>query len=177
MDNIVLIGFMGSGKTGVGRELSKLLSIPFYDMDDMLEQEAGMPIPEIFRLEGEEGFRKRESGLLTRLAQEKQKNASASVYSTGGGIVTRKENLPLLKKLGTVVFFKVNPGTALERVGDGTSRPMLAGSGREKRVRELMLLRTPMYLACADIVLAMDGYSKEENALRTKIVLQEHGCL
>jgi shikimate kinase len=71
MDNIVLIGFMGSGKTGVGRELAELLSIPFYDMDEMLEQEAGMPIPEIFRLEGEEGFRRRESGLLKRLAEEK----------------------------------------------------------------------------------------------------------
>ncbi len=143
MDNIVLIGFMGSGKTGVGRELARLLSIPFYDMDEMLEQEAG----------------------------------SAAVYSTGGGIVTRKENIPFLKKLGTVVLFKVSPGTVIERIGNDASRPMLAGSGREKRVRELMLLRTPMYLACADIVLAMDGYSKEENALRTKIVLQEHGCL
>ena len=156
MDNIVLIGFMGSGKTGVGRELARLLSIPFYDMDEMLEQEAGMPISEIFRLEGEEGFRKRESSLLTRLVQDKSGNASAAVYSTGGGIVTRK---------------------VIERIGNDASRPMLAGSGREKRVRELMLLRTPMYLACADIVLAMDGYSKEENALRTKIVLQEHGCL
>lgn len=176
MDNIVLIGFMGSGKTGVGRELAELLSIPFYDMDEMLEQEAGMPIPEIFRLEGEEGFRRRESGLLKRLAEEK-KDASAAVYSTGGGIVTREENIPLLKKLGTVIFFKVSPGTVMERIGNDASRPMLAGSGREERVRELMLLRTPMYLACADIVLAMDGYSKEENALRTKIVLQEHGCL
>ena len=138
MDNIVLIGFMGSGKTGVGRELARLLSIPFYD---------------------------------------KSGNASAAVYSTGGGIVTRKENIPFLKKLGTVVLFKVSPGTVIERIGNDASRPMLAGSGREKRVRELMLLRTPMYLACADIVLAMDGYSKEENALRTKIVLQEHGCL
>ena len=75
------------------------------------------------------------------------------------------------------MLFKVSPGTVIERIGNDASRPMLAGSGREKRVRELMLLRTPMYLACADIVLAMDGYSKEENALRTKIVLQEHGCL
>ncbi len=152
--NVVLIGFMGCGKTTIGRELSRATKMLRKDTDEMIVEDAGMPITEIFKAEGEEGFRKRETELLAKLVRGGQ---DGIIYSTGGGIVMQEANREFLKKLGTVVFLRLKPETVIQRIGHDTTRPLLQGSDRMKKVRLLMARRREAYEECADLVIDVDG--------------------
>lgn len=159
--NIVLIGFMGSGKTTVGDAIAKAAGMPHMDTDTIIEQSAGMPIPEIFHIRGEKGFRHLETRTLTILSDTE---VEPTVYSTGGGIVMQEINRPLLRRLGKVVWLRIQPETVLARIGDDDSRPMLAAPDKEQRVRDLLDLRHDAYESCAELIVDVDDKTPEEIA-------------
>ena len=151
-NGIVLIGFMGTGKTTVGRELAALTGLPFVDLDLEISRQQGMAIPEIFAVEGEEGFRKHESAALRRLA-----DIPPCVLATGGGIVTCEENWPLLHRLGRIVYLRTRWATLQARLADPTGRPL--ADGRDwSEVKSLWEGRLCMYER-ADLAIDTDGMS------------------
>ena len=147
MRNLILIGMPGSGKSTVGRLLAEKLGRPFLEADEEIAKQAGMPIPEIFRLEGEEGFRKRETEVLRQLGMR-----SGSVLSTGGGCVTREENYPLLHQNGLIILL-TRDVDSLAREG----RPL--SQGADLHVMEEV--RGPMYRRFADTAVPNDGSPDE----------------
>jgi 3-dehydroquinate synthase len=139
--NIVLIGFMGTGKTQVGRQLASTLGMAFVDTDARIEEETGTPIPRLFAERGEAGFRAVEKGVVQRL-----QDASGQVIATGGGAVIDPDNLRVLKALGPVIHLRATPEAILARTGgDGSARPMLAGGDAMDRIRTLLAARAPYY--------------------------------
>lgn len=155
MKNIILIGFMGSGKTSVGNKLARALHLQFQDTDQLLEAEFGCKISEFFEKEGEAEFRNRETALLQRLKGE----VKNTVLATGGGMPLRPENAELLKQIGIVVYLKASKETTLKRLQGDTTRPLLAGGDVEEKVNNLLEKRIPMYTAAADITVLTDGKS------------------
>ncbi|UCD47046.1 MAG: shikimate kinase [Deltaproteobacteria bacterium] len=136
----VLVGFMGAGKSSVGKELARRLGAEFVDVDDRIEAGAGRPIAEIFSLEGEQAFRERE-----REAIRDAVAVPGRVIATGGGAFLDGDNRERLKAYAPVIFLDVSPATALERLAGDTSRPLLSGGDRENAVKELMERRRPAY--------------------------------
>lgn len=156
--NIILIGFMGSGKTSVGESLAKKLSCPFQDTDQLIEKKAGITIQQMFETQGEEYFREYE----TKLLQELKLSLEHTVLSTGGGMPLRKQNARLLKDLGHVIYLKAEAETVLKRLAGDTSRPLLRQSDRRKRVEQLLSERTPLYKWAADHIIETDGKTVDE---------------
>jgi len=138
---IFLIGFMGSGKTTVGSLLAARLGRVFADLDDLVVQAAGVPIPEIFAQEGESGFRRREAEALLAAAAH-----SGTVLATGGGAACREENLAFMLASGQVVALEVSAAEAVRRTGRRSGRPLLDGSADPLAVAtELLAKRQPFY--------------------------------
>lgn len=156
--NIILIGFMGSGKSTVGIRLSYLLRMAVIDTDKLIEKRAGKSIPDIFADEGEAGFRRRENECLHGLMEEKGKK----ILSTGGGLPLREENREALKKLGYVVYLRAKPETIYERVKNDTTRPLLQTENPQERIRTLLNERENLYQAAADTVIEVDGKGFQE---------------
>ena len=150
--NLVLIGFMGSGKSSVGRELAKRWGFRFVDTDSMIRHKYELSIPEIFARYGEAFFREAEYQALVRL-----RGTTRSVVATGGGIVMQPRNLPLLKELGTVVWLSADHSTIMDRVGKSTHRPMLQAENLEESVTRLLAERIPFYLKAADLRIDTSG--------------------
>lgn len=143
--NIVLIGFMGTGKSEVAKEISNRTGRPLVDIDSEIERNAGMNIPEIFESEGEEGFRKREAAECRKAA-----GRHGCVISCGGGAVLDGRNVALLSENGKLYWLKASPECIWERVSKiASKRPLLAGGGIE-RVRKLLSVREPIYAKAAD---------------------------
>lgn len=143
MKNVVLIGFMGTGKTSTGKMLAARLGAAFIDMDQKIEEEAGMSIPEMFAQKGEAYFREREHELVQRLATR-----CHAVISTGGGTVKNPENIALLRKGGVIVCLSANVDTVLERTSRYGTRPVLDGEDhgdRRQAVEKLMEERRGLY--------------------------------
>ncbi len=140
--NIVLIGFMGSGKSTVGRELHQRLGYPLMDMDQVIEQRAGKPISAIFAQDGEAVFREMETRLLEELGAP---NPLRRIISTGGGVVGRAENRALLRGLGYVVWLHAPMAVILDRTGRNRDRPLLDTEDPAARISALMELRKPLY--------------------------------
>lgn len=151
--NIILIGFMGSGKTSVGVHLAERLTYQFKDTDQMIEKKAGDTISRIFSIHGEEYFRNLETDLLKELVP----NLDKTVLSTGGGMPVREQNMKLLKDLGYVVFLKATKQTTLNRLRGDVSRPLLKGEDLEIKVERMLELRTPIYEKAAHKIIATDG--------------------
>ena len=151
--NIILIGFMGAGKTSVGKAIAEIRKKPLIDTDQMIEEYAGMTISRIFAEKGEKAFRQLETEVLERLLE----TADGDVISVGGGLPMREENRTLLKKLGMVVYLKVEPETVLERLKGDTTRPLLQAEDVKKRVQSLLAERGPVYTEAAHQTLAVDG--------------------
>ncbi len=156
--NLVLIGFMGSGKTSVGLKLSYKLKMPVEDTDKLIERREGKSIRQIFEEEGEEVFRKKETELLGELADRQGR----VIYSVGGGTPVREENRKLLRQLGTVVYLQISPETVYERLKGDTTRPLLQCENPLEKIRELMESRKEAYESCADIIIAVDLLDMEE---------------
>ena len=152
MSHILLVGFMGAGKSTVGRILADILGMPFLDLDSRIEQNAGMSVREIFDAGGEERFRSLEHAALASLVGEQD-----SVVACGGGIVLRDENRALLKDLGTVVYLVVSAGEAIARVGDTHTRPLLSGAGGAVAATALLGARETLYATVADITVDTGG--------------------
>lgn len=146
-ENIFLVGLMGAGKSTVGRILARRLSKRFVDTDHEIEKRNGVPIPVIFEIEGEEGFRRREQELLADLAQEQ-----GLVLSTGGGIVLKSENREVLRNHGFVVYLNARPELLADRTKHDRSRPLLNVEDPLTRLRELHAVRDPLYREVAHAV-------------------------
>jgi shikimate kinase len=160
-ENIVLIGFMGSGKTTIGRELQHRLGYPLVDMDSVIEQRAGKSITEIFAGEGEAVFRDLETALLRELGDPA---APRCIISTGGGVVEREENRRLLAGLGYVVWLDAPAEAILERTAKNRSRPLLQTGDPAEKIRLLMERRRPLYQECARLKLDTTGLCCDEVA-------------
>lgn len=158
--NLILIGFMGAGKTSVGEELAGRFGKTLIDTDRMIEERAGMSISDIFAVQGEEAFRRLETEVLEQLISE----ASGEMISVGGGLPLREENRKLLKKLGTVIYLRVRPETVLARLKGDTTRPLLQGDDVEEKVNSLLSKRGPIYEMAADRIISVDGRSVEQIA-------------
>ncbi len=156
--NVVLIGFMGSGKSTMGIRLSYRLRYPVEDTDKLIEAKAGKTINEIFAQEGEEAFRQMETRLLEKLAEA----PGQRIYSVGGGTPVRVVNRPLLKRMGTVVYLRARPETVYERLKTDTTRPLLQGEDPMGRIRRLMADREEAYAEAADIIVDVDDMAAEE---------------
>jgi len=150
--NIFLIGPMGSGKTAVGRQLARMLRVPFHDSDAEVERRAGVDIPYIFEQEGEVGFRQREIEAIDALTQ-----LEPVVMATGGGAILRAENRAVLKQRGTIVYLETSLAQQLQRVGSGRGRPLLRDGDTAERLRTLRALREPIYRELADHVVHTDN--------------------
>lgn len=152
--SLVLIGFMGSGKSAIGRELQSRIGYPLVDMDQTIEERAGMPITEIFAHHGEVAFRDMESALLRELNAQPEEQR---IISTGGGAVVRPENRDLLRTLGYVVWLKAPPEVILERTAKNKSRPLLQTEDPMARILSLLSKREPMYAATAHLQIDTSG--------------------
>jgi len=146
--NIVLIGFMGCGKSHVGRELHQRLRYTLVDMDHVIEQRAGKPITAIFAEDGEQAFRDMETALLRELAED---SSQRHIISTGGGVIGREENRELLRKLGYVVWLHAPIEVILDRTAKNRDRPLLHGEDPAARARELLEKRKPLYQEAAHL--------------------------
>lgn len=155
--NILLIGFMGTGKSTVSACLKKKLNMKEVDTDKLIEEREGMSISDIFAKKGEEAFRNMETGLLKEL-----KNKENLIVSCGGGMALRDENVSVMKGAGTVVWLTAAPETILERVKNDDSRPLLAGNKNVPFIENLLRQRRPKYEAAAHITVNTDNRSVED---------------
>lgn len=151
MKNIVLTGFMGAGKTEVGRELSNILGWKVIDVDDEIVRERGTTINEIFERFGEHAFREIETEMIRRVSQNRN-----VIISTGGGAVLREENMSTLRKNGVIIFLAVTAETVLRRTSGNDERPLLKVEDPLERIRELLEFRRPYYEK-ADIMIDTEG--------------------
>ena len=155
--SIVLTGFMGAGKTSLGKAVSKILQVPFLDTDEMIVRSEQMTVQEIFDRKGEAYFRALETETVRSLGQREDR----FVLSVGGGLVMRAENRILLHEAGLVVYLKVGTKTLVERLSQDTKRPLLhQGEGTlEEKISRILEEREPCYLDAADVVYVNDGKS------------------
>lgn len=138
--NIVLTGFMGAGKTTVGKRLADALKIPLVDTDDLIEVKAGMKISEIFDRHGEEYFRDLEEKVVEEVSRLR-----SHVIVTGGGVVLREKNMRNLRRNGVIIYLHASPEVIYRRIKDQTHRPLLQVEDPEGKIRQLMEFRAPYY--------------------------------
>ncbi|MDX1554738.1 MAG: shikimate kinase, partial [Xanthomonadales bacterium] len=144
--NVYLVGPMGSGKTSIGRRAAEQLGLQFFDCDDELEARTGASVNLIFDIEGEEGFRERETAMLRELSERR-----GCLVATGGGCVLRPENRRIMKETGLVVYLRTSVAQQLRRLRLDKNRPLLQTPDREQRLRALAEVRNPIYEEVADI--------------------------
>ena len=164
--NIYLVGLMGAGKTTIGRALAKRLGWRFVDSDHEIEARTGVSIPTIFEIEGEAGFRRRETQILGELTALQH-----IVMATGGGAVLAAENRQCLRESGLVVYLDVPPGQLYERTRNDRNRPLLQVADPLQRLEELYRQRAPFYEEVADIVI--DGSHCNAQSV-VQILAREH---
>jgi shikimate kinase len=138
--NIVLTGFMGTGKTEVGKILAQKLGYQMIDSDSEIERDQGLSINEIFEKQGEQFFRDIEADVIKRLSERKN-----CVISTGGGAVLRQANIDNLRRTGVIVCLTADPETILQRTAGDNERPLLQTDNPLQRIKELLAIRRPFY--------------------------------
>ncbi len=142
--NIYLVGLMGAGKSTVGKMLAKRLGKTFFDSDHEIEKRCGVKIPTIFEMEGEEGFRKRESAVIKDLTQLED-----IVLATGGGSILMPENRSFLHDNGYVIYLRANPHELWIRTRNDKGRPLLNSADPQRKLKDLFEIRDPLYLSTA----------------------------
>ncbi len=145
--NLFLIGPMGAGKTTIGRRVAARLGLPFFDLDQIIEQQSGVRVALIFEMEGEAGFRRRESTALAEYAAR-----DGIVLATGGGAVLAEANRRLLHERGYVVLLQTSVEQQLRRLANDRKRPLLAAPDRRARLEALAAQRDPIYRELADLI-------------------------
>jgi shikimate kinase len=168
-NSIVLIGFMGAGKSSVGRALAARTGLPRFDTDEMVAARFGQPIAKIFETRGEAAFRQAESDALAELDGKER-----GIIVTGGGIVLRAENIALLKELGTVVSLEADEETLFRRVSRRQTRPLLQTADPRATLHELFTQRAPLYHKAADVRVDTSHLSHDQVASE---ILQKIGTL
>lgn len=154
---IFLIGPPGVGKTTTGSRLAKLYGWDFFDTDRLIEERTGVRISDIFEIEGEEGFRTRETRILEEISEHQD-----AVIATGGGIVLSPYNRQVMKRKGTVVYLKASIDLLLARTRHDKNRPLLQGPNRKQNLTKLLNEREPLYEEIADIIVQ----SKQQSAAK-----------
>ena len=160
--NLVLVGFMGTGKSAVGRRVAALAAAPFLEMDAELERRAGKSISRIFAEDGEPAFRDQEA----QLAEEWGRKQGA-VISCGGGVVLREANLRALQANGLLVCLTARPDVILARTARAAKRPLLAGDNPEQKIRDLLAARAPLY---AQIPVRIDTSDADLDTLADRVL-------
>ncbi|WP_027330369.1 shikimate kinase AroK [Marinimicrobium agarilyticum] len=150
-NNVFLVGPMGAGKSTIGRLLAAELKVPFYDSDRVIEERTGADIPWIFDVEGESGFRDRESAVLAELAEE-----PGAVIATGGGIVLRPVNGEVMHRSGRVCYLTASIEQLVERTAKDKKRPLLQVDNPRQKIIDLLNQRDPIYREVADWVVSTD---------------------
>ncbi len=158
MNNVILIGFMGSGKTTVGLRLSYRLRRAVIDTDKEIEKEEKRAISDIFATDGEVYFRDRETACLKKLLE----STNNQIISVGGGLPLREENRKLLHELGQVFYLNASAETIYERVKHDTTRPLLQGDDPKAKIRTMLAERDDCYRQAADVVIGVDGKDFEQ---------------
>lgn len=158
MSNVILIGYMGCGKSTVGRRLSYRLRMPYVDTDNLIETKEKTTISDIFATQGEEVFRQMETDCIKSIFDYKQDY----VIAVGGGLPMREENREIMKKLGTVIYLRAIPDTIYGRLKNDTKRPLLQGEDPQGKICTMIGLRGPIYEDAADHIIDVDGKSFEE---------------
>lgn len=151
-NRIFLVGPMGAGKTTVGRSLAGVMGFSFLDSDTEIESRTGADIPWIFEIEGESGFRDRETQAIEELSKRE-----GVVLATGGGAVMRDANRSVLAERGFVVYLRASVREQVRRTGNDRNRPLLNSGNRAEVLQKLMAIRDPLYGEIADLVLATEG--------------------
>ncbi len=163
--NIFLVGLMGAGKTTIGRQIASELSLDFFDSDHEIEDRTGVTITHIFDIEGETGFRKRETAILDELTSKK-----GIVLATGGGAILKTENRQFLMSRGTVIYLYANIETLVERTSKDRNRPLLLTEDPQAKLEELLNIRDPLYRETADIII---DTGKDSVRLAIKEILEK----
>ena len=166
--NLIFIGPMGAGKTTVGRHVAELLGLPFHDLDHEIELHTGAAISLVFDLEGEAGFRRRESATLAALAA-----GSGIVLSTGGGAVLAEANRHVLRERGFVIWLDATLEAQLARLARDRQRPLLHAPDRRARLEQLASERNPLYAEIADLRVASAGTGNSAHTARHIVGLLE----
>lgn len=155
--NIVLIGFMGSGKSTIGKALAQRLNYSFIDSDVLIEDRIKMPISDYFKRYGEEKFRILEEEIISQIAL-----TSEAVIATGGGVVKNPNNISNLKNNGTIFYLKGSPEHIFENVKYDTTRPLLNTGNKLETIKSLLKERSPLYESASDMIIDIDHKSIEE---------------
>lgn len=161
--NLILVGMMGSGKTTMGRALARHLGKAFVDSDEEIQQRTGVTIPHIFDIEGETGFRQRETAAIRDLVERDN-----MVLATGGGAVLAEQSRELMRQNGIVIYLKVNVHDLWQRTRHDRNRPLLQTADPYAKLTELFQQRDPLYLQVADIV--MQSGKQSAHALMLQLV-------
>ena len=169
-DAIVLIGFMGAGKSSVGRTLARMTDLARFDTDEMVASRFGLSISEIFATHGEEKFREAETEALRELTGRGQ-----SIVVTGGGIVLRPENVTLLRELGTIFYLSAEEETLFARISRRATRPLLQTANPRATLRELLTARLSLYRSAADVEVDTSRLKHEEVAKKILENLENDG--
>ena len=167
--NIYLVGLMGAGKTTVGRKLSGAMGLEFLDTDQLLETRTGVAISHIFEVEGEIGFRDRESALLKELS-----GLSGHIVSTGGGIVLREENRITMATSGVVVYLRASLGLLWSRLRGCQKRPLLQSTNPKEKISMLLDERDSIYTGVANVVVDVNSESAAKMARKIQQMLVNH---
>lgn len=168
--NLILVGMMGAGKTTVGRLLARRLKRAYWDSDEEIERRCGVRIAVIFDIEGEAGFRARESQVIAELCA-----LEGIVLATGGGAVLAEANRRCLAARGTVVYLHARPAQLWQRVRHDRNRPLLATPEPQKKLEELYAVRDPLYREVADLV--VDTGRQSPQALARELLARlESAC-
>lgn len=146
MNHIVIIGFMGSGKTRVGKRLAKDLELPFIDVDRLITKQFNMSVKEIFERFGEPFYRALETLTIKNLIEDKE----PKVISLGAGLPVQEQNQQYLKQLGTIIYLKGSYSVLKKRL-EGSSNPLIDGDDQEDKIKKLLKQRDPVYAKFADI--------------------------
>lgn len=168
--NLVLIGFMGVGKTSVGKRLAERLGFPLYETDAFIEEAFSMTIPEIFERYGEVSFRKKEKAVVKRISKLRR-----CVIATGGGVVLDRENIDLLKAHGLLIHLSLSPRTIYRRIGHQAIRPLLQTDNPWKTLEALFHSREALYRAYSHFTVDRNGLNVEKTVERVLDIVASYG--
>jgi len=166
---LFLIGPMGSGKTTVGRYLAQRMGLDFLDLDQEIERRCGVDVSLIFEIEGEAGFRSRETAMLDELSQR-----DSILLATGGGSVLSEVNRSLLRSRGLVVWLNTSVDQQLKRLERDQRRPLLRAPNRRQRLEAMAEARNPLYQACAHLIVKSANISPAQMAARAEREIRSH---
>ena len=165
-NNIILIGPMGSGKSSIGKKLSRMIKFDFIDTDNMIETKTGVDIPTIFEHEGEQGFRLRESKILKEIS-----NINNTVIGTGGGIIISEKNREIIKNLGFVVHLTASIKELVYRTEHDKNRPLMNNVDAENKIKTLLKERKDLYEKTSNVVISTENY---DTVKISKIIIENY---